>query len=120
MNWGEPATRRVAFRVEDRALAEDRPGGNLHAVHSLDGLQVLVGEGRNRSVLLLDLGFAGDRDVDAFVRLGEDVVEGTVGGVGQHVGAGDQSDAENHREGGHQGAPLARPEVLEGEAKQGS
>ena len=104
----------------DGAGREDRTRGLADAGDRIDLPEQRGAEGGCAAVLLLDLLPGGDRDVDVLVRLGEDLLEGGVGRIRQHVGAGDQRDAEDDGEGRHEGAPLAAPEVLEGEAKQGS
>ena len=68
---------------------------------------------RHFAVFLFDRVLGGDDDAGALQRLAEDFVEGGEDRVGEDVGAGDEGDADDDREGRRQRAHLARPEALE-------
>ena len=91
--------------------------GILTQVRETDGrrshapLEDRVAEGRDLAVVGLDHLALGDDRVDALVRLGEDLLERAVDGVGEHVGAGDHHHPEHDRQRGQDRAELALPQV---------
>jgi hypothetical protein len=115
---GEFVADLVALGVEEAAGREDRPRRQLHPRRLLDPRQQRGADRRYFAVVLFDRILGGDDDAGAAQRLAEDFVEGGEDRVGEDEAAGDEGDADDHRERGPESADLAGPEALEGEASQ--
>ena len=102
--------------LEDAAAGEDRARGELHAGHRLHLLQDPGGEAGGGVGLLGDRLLVGDHHRGSLQRVAEDLVEGSVDGVGDDVRAGDQRDADEHRDRRAERPQLPGPEALDGDA----
>ena len=115
---GEFVADLLALGVEEATGREDRPRRQLHPGSPLDPRQQRGADRRHFAVVLLDRVLGADDDAGPAQRLFEDFVEGGEDRVGEDEAAGDEGDADDHREGGPERPDLAGPEALEGEASQ--
>ena len=94
------------------------PSALLHALHPAHALEELGREGRHRAVVGDAARARADRHVGPGEGLVEDVVEGGVDRVREHVAAGDERHAEEDGEGRDERAQLALREPAECHAPQ--
>ena len=99
------------FALKMEAVSSTLPAAVCHPGHVLDPAHERFRDLlAHRAVVGVELGAAADDHVDALVRGLEDLVEGAVDRVREHVGAGDHRDAEQDGEAGQHRAHLAREE----------
>ena len=92
------------------------PSALSHALHPAHAVQELGREGGSRASSAAPRVVGRDRHVGALVGLVEDVVEGRVDRVREHVAAGDEGHAEEHGERGDERAQLALREAAQSDA----